>query len=146
MTSPQPIAPGRRILALDPGEARIGVAVSDELGAFAHPRPAIPARDLPAAVAAIADLVMREGIAEVIVGLPLTLSGERGAQALAVEPLLRELRAKLPIPVTTADERLTTAQAARQAPRAARRRDGSLDSLAAALLLQSILDARRGRP
>lgn len=146
MTSPQPIAPGRRILALDPGEARIGVAVSDELGAFAHPRPAIPARDLPAAVASIAELVAREGVAEVIVGLPLTLSGERGAQAQAVEPLLRELRAKLHVPVTTADERLTTAQATRQAPRAARRRDGSLDSLAAALLLQSILDARRGRP
>lgn len=146
MTSPQPIAPGRRLLALDPGEARIGVAISDELGAFAHPRPAIPARDLPAAVARIAELVASEGIAEVIVGIPLTLSGEHGAQARAVEPLLRELRARLPIPITTADERLTTAQALRQAPRVARRRDGAIDSLAAALLLQAILDVRRGRP
>lgn len=133
-----------RILALDPGEARIGVAVSDELGMLAHPRPAIPGRDRAAALRAIAGIVAAEGIREIIVGLPLSLSGERGPQARAVEAFVADLRHAVAVPVRTADERLTSAQAARQAPSAARRRDGTLDSLAAALLLQAELDARRG--
>ncbi|GIW13202.1 MAG: putative pre-16S rRNA nuclease [Tepidiforma sp.] len=142
----QPPAAHRRILALDPGEARIGVALSDELGLFAHPRPAIPARDRRRALRAIADLVTSEAVDEVLVGLPLSLSGGRGPQARSVESFIAELRGAVTVPVRTADERLTSAQAARQAPDAARRRDGSLDSLAAALLLQAELDARRERP
>ncbi len=143
MNVPPPAAPPR-ILALDPGEARIGVALSDELGMLAHPRPAIPGRDRHAALRAIAAIVAAENVREVIVGLPLSLSGERGPQARAVEAFIADLRRALPIPVRTADERLTTAQAMRQAPSAARRRDGTIDSLAAALLLQAELDARRG--
>ncbi len=143
MNVPPPAAPPR-ILALDPGEARIGVALSDELGMLAHPRPAIPGRDRHAALRAIAAIVAAENVREVIVGLPLSLSGQRGPQARAVEAFIADLRRALPIPVRTADERLTTAQAMRQAPSAARRRDGTIDSLAAALLLQAELDARRG--
>lgn len=143
MNEPLPPAPPR-ILALDPGEARIGVAVSDELGMLAHPRPAIPGRDRAAALRAIATIVAAEGIREIVVGLPLSLSGERGPQARAVEAFVADLRKAVAVPVRTADERLTSAQAARQAPAAARRRDGTLDSLAAALLLQAELDARRG--
>lgn len=143
MNEPLPPAPAR-LLALDPGEARIGVAVSDELGMLAHPRPAIPGRDRAAALRAIAAIVAAEGIREIVVGLPLSLSGERGPQARAVEAFVADLRKAVAVPVRTADERLTSAQAARQAPAAARRRDGTLDSLAAALLLQAELDARRG--
>jgi putative Holliday junction resolvase len=142
MSQSLPAAPSR-ILALDPGDVRIGVAVSDELGIFAHPRSAIPGRDRRAALRAIAELVAAEGIAEIVVGLPLSLSGERGPQAAAVEAFIADLRRAVTVPVRTVDERLTTAQAARQAPGAARRRDGTLDSLAAALLLQTTLDARR---
>ncbi len=134
----------RRILALDPGQARIGVALSDELGLLAHPRPAIAARDRHAALAAIARLVAAEGVTEIIVGLPLTLGGAPGHQAAEAEAFAADLRATVAIPVRTVDERLTSAQAARQAPAAARRRDGTLDSLAAALLLQAELDASRG--
>lgn len=133
----------RRILALDPGEARIGVALSDELGLFAHPRPAIPGRDLQAAIAAVARLVAAEGVTEVIVGLPLTLAGAAGHQAARAEAFAGALRTVLAVPVRTVDERLTSAQAARQALAAPRRRDGTLDSLAAALLLQAELDAGR---
>ncbi|WBL36329.1 RuvX/YqgF family protein [Tepidiforma flava] len=77
----EPLRPApARLLALDPGEARIGVAVSDELGMLAHPRPAIPGRDRAAALRAIAAIVAAEGIREIVVGLPLSLSGERGPQ------------------------------------------------------------------
>jgi putative Holliday junction resolvase len=145
MNHHQPAVP-RRILALDPGEARIGVAISDDLGMLAHPRAAILARDRRRALEAIADLVEREQVAEIIVGLPLSLSGAHGPQARAAEAFAADLRRAVAVPVRTADERLTSAQAARQAPAAARRRDGTLDSLAAALLLQAELDARGRRP
>jgi putative Holliday junction resolvase len=133
-----------RLLALDPGEARIGVAVSDELGLYAHPRPAVSARPMAGAVRAIALLVEREEVGEVIVGLPLTLAGERGFQAEAVRPFIDALRKELTVPVREVDERMSSAQAAAQAPALARRRDGTLDSASAAVVLQGVLDARRG--
>lgn len=130
-------------MALDPGSRRTGVAVSDELGLYAHPRPALRggARALLEAVPA---LVEREGVGEVIVGLPLTLAGGDSDQTRAVRALADRLRERLAVPVRTRDERLTTAQAARHAPDARARRDGSLDSAAAAILLQAELDARAG--
>lgn len=137
--------PQPRLLALDPGEARIGVAVSDSLGLYAHPRPAIRTRALAEAVRAVARLAVAEAVAEVIVGIPLTLSGERGQQAEAVRPLIEALRSALTVPVREVDERLSSAQAAAQDPSLASRRDGTLDSAAAAVVLQSVLDARRGR-
>lgn len=130
-------------MALDPGSRRTGVAVSDELGLYAHPRPALRggARALLEAVPA---LVEREGVAEVIVGLPLTLAGGDSDQTRTARALADRLRERLDVPVRTRDERLTTAQAARHAPAARARRDGSLDSAAAAILLQAELDARAG--
>lgn len=130
-------------MALDPGSRRTGVAVSDELGLYAHPRPALRggARALLEAVPA---LVEREGVGEVIVGLPLTLAGGDSDQTRAARALADRLRERLDVPVHTRDERLTTAQAARHAPVARARRDGSLDSAAAAILLQAELDARAG--
>lgn len=132
-----------RILALDPGEARIGVAISDELGMFAHPRAAISGKDRRAAIEQLRRLVVAEGIGEVLVGLPLTLEGARGPQAVAVGAFVEALRAAIEVPVRQVDERLTSAEATRLAPGAARKRDGTLDSLAAAVLLQSVLDGRR---
>lgn len=133
-----------RLLALDPGEARIGVAVSDDLGMYAHPRPAIRTRSNTEAVAAVVRLVQDEQVAEVIVGLPLTLSGERGHQAGVSREFVEALRRALGVPVREVDERLSSAQAASANPRLAGRRDGTLDSAAAAVVLQSVLDARRG--
>ncbi len=133
-----------RLLALDPGEARTGVAVSDELGLFAHPRPAIRARSVHEVVRAVAKLVQSEAVSEVIVGVPLTLAGERGAQAEAVRPLVAALRAALQVPVREVDERLSSAQAAALKPGLGNRRDGTLDSASAAVVLQGVLDSRRG--
>ena len=134
-----------RLLALDPGEARIGVAVSDDLGLYAHTRPAIRTRSLPEAVRAVLKLVQQEAVSEVVVGLPLTLSGARGHQAEQTRPLVEALRAALTIPVREVDERLSSAQAAAASPGLGGKRDGTLDSASAAVVLQGVLDSRRGR-
>ncbi len=128
--------------------------MSDELGMYAHPRPAVKARNEADAVREIARLVGELEVAEVVVGLPLTLSGERGAQADQSRRFAAKLRAAVSVPVRELDERLSSAQAGRLVPgddtRLARarapkdKRDGSLDSAAAAVLLQSVLDSRRG--
>jgi putative holliday junction resolvase len=132
-----------RILALDPGKARIGVAVSDELGMFAHPRPAVVERTREAAIARIARMVRDLGVSEVVVGLPLTLAGARGAQAGETRAFVEALRFQVSVPVREIDERLSSAQAERLLPGAGKKRDGSLDSAAAAVVLQSVLDSRR---
>ena len=145
MSAPLPQAQAlqrRRLLALDPGERRTGVAVSDELGLFAHPRPAIHASDRAALVEAVAVIVRDEQAGEVVVGLPLSLSGGDSAQTLAVRVLVAALRQRLDIPVSAWDERLSSVQAARSTRGAARRRSGELDSAAASLILQAVLDSR----
>ncbi len=145
MAHPQPHSqPQPRLLALDPGEVRIGVAISDSLGLYAHPRPAIPARSLPAAIKEVARIVREESIEEVLVGLPLTLGGERGHQANTTADLLAALRGALTVPVREVDERLSSSQAVAMQPGLRGRRDGSLDSASAAVVLQAVLDSRRG--
>lgn len=111
---------------------------------MAHPRPAIIEKGRAAALRRIADLVRSEGVAEVVVGLPLTLEGARGAQAGEVGQFVAELRKLLAVPVTEVDERLSSAQAERLVPGAGKKRDGTLDSAAAAVILQTVLDRRRG--
>jgi len=93
----------------------------------------------------VARLVRDEEISEVIVGLPLTLTGEHGHQAEAVRPLVDALRAGLEVPVREIDERLSSAQAVASQPGLAGKRDGTLDSAAAAVVLQTVLDSRRRR-
>jgi putative Holliday junction resolvase len=94
-------------------------------------------------VAAVAELVEREGAVEVVVGVPLGMGGQATAQTREVRAFIERLRSRLRVPVLEADERLSTAEAARRAP-ARRARDGCLDSEAAAIVLQAVLDARRG--
>lgn len=134
-----PHRPHRRLLALDPGERRIGVAVSDELGMFAHPRTAIAAG--PRALDEIASLVTAEEIAEVVVGLPLSLSGSESAQTRTAREFTQRLRQRLAVPVSEWDERLSSKQAERSI-HGSRRKSGELDSAAASLVLQAVLDAR----
>ena len=129
-------------MALDLGSRRTGVAVSDELGLFAHPRPALTG-GTRAVLDALPELVAGEAIAEVVVGLPLTLSGADSDQTARTRALVERLRERLDVPVTTWDERLSSVEAARYVP-PDQRRDGSLDSAAAAVLLQAVLDSRAG--
>jgi putative holliday junction resolvase len=128
-----------RVLALDHGTVRIGCAISDPSGTLATPVPVIE----PPEPRAVAELVVEREVEQVVVGLPLHLSGEEGAQAALARTFCAELEAILDVPVETYDERLTTRMAddSRRAGASA-----APDSLAAAHLLEAYLaslDARR---
>jgi len=133
-----------RLLALDVGDRRTGVAISDELELYAHPRPAIMARSLEELLQRVLQLIAAEEVAEVIVGLPLSMSGSSSAQTDAVRSFARELRRLTPLPVVEVDERLSTREAATYVHGREARRSGLRDSAAAAIVLQAVLDRRRG--
>lgn len=135
-----------RVLALDLGERRIGVAVSDPTGTVARPVGAVERKSRAEEFAAIARLVAEYGAERVIVGRPLTLRGEVGPQARWVEAYAQALAAALPVPVELWDERYTTAGAEEilETVRPGRRRQpGEVDAVAAAVLLQGFLEAHR---
>jgi len=100
-----------KVLALDYGSARTGVAVSDPTGSIARPLGVVERAALEPGLARVAQLVAAEGAERVVVGLPLTLRGERGAQALETERFVKALRSALSVPVETFDERFTTSLA-----------------------------------
>ena len=135
-----------RVLAVDLGSRRIGVAVSDPGGILASPYTTV---ERSAAVAddhrRLALLVDETGAERVIVGLPLSLDGSHGPAARGVEAEVEALRDVLPVPVELLDERFTTVSAhqslAAGGKRAKQRRD-IVDQTAAAILLQTWLDAR----
>jgi len=122
-----------RILALDFGAARTGVAVSDASGTIARPLGVVERAASAAGLRRIGDLVVEEEAERIVVGLPLTLRGERGAQAAETEAFVEALRAIVDVPVETYDERFTTAIAARGGGGAPE------DARAAAHLLESYL-------
>ncbi len=128
-----------RVLALDHGTARIGCAISDPSGTLSTPLPTIE----PPEPRAVAELVEEHDVGTVVVGLPLHLSGEEGAQAGLVRSFCAELEAMLEIPVVTYDERLTTRMAEASARGGA---SAAPDSLAAAHLLEGYLAANAPDP
>jgi putative Holliday junction resolvase len=136
-----------RRLALDIGERRIGVAVSDPTGTVATPLTVLDARDLVRDAGPLRRLVDDYEPGEFVVGLPLTLAGDEGPQAATVRATVRRLIEPLGIPVAYHDERLTSAEAERAMAAAgadARARRGAVDMVAASVLLQSYLDANPG--
>jgi putative Holliday junction resolvase len=126
-----------RVLALDYGSARCGCALSDPTGELATPIDSVPDPASERGLAQIARLVQQRDVDEVVVGLPVSLSGSEGAQAAEARAFARRLDERLAVPVKTFDERYTTTLA--------RRTPGRLpeDSRAAAHLLESYLRARR---
>jgi putative holliday junction resolvase len=130
-----------RILALDPGSARCGVAVSDPTGTLATPLAAVERPDTRRGLAAVARLVEDQGAERVVVGLPLTLRGEVGEQAVRARTFAERLERRVSVPVELHDERLTTRLAERTGGEA------DADSRAAAHLLESYLArSRAGTP
>jgi putative Holliday junction resolvase len=135
-----------RVLALDPGSKRVGVAVSDSGRTMAFPRPALAAGD--GLVDAVRRLAEEEGAALVVVGLARSLSGAEGVAAEASRRLAAELEpalSELGTPVELHDERLTTLEASgamSAAGRSKRSQRSSIDSAAATVLLESWLRAR----
>jgi putative holliday junction resolvase len=129
-----------KVLALDYGSARTGVAVSDPTGTVARPLEVIEAADTEAGLARVLELARREEVERILVGLPVTLRGERGGQADATERFVQRLRAAVDLPVETFDERFTTALARTGDARAAE------DAVAAAHLLSTYLSWQTSRP
>jgi putative transcription antitermination factor YqgF len=101
-----------KVIALDFGSARTGVAVSDPTGTVARPLGVVERAATEAGLRRLTELIRSEGAERVVVGLPLTLRGERGAQAQETERFVSSLRARLDVPVESFDERFTTTLAA----------------------------------
>ena len=134
-----------RVLGLDLGDARIGVAISDDARRLAVPLGTVRT-GAPADVKAIAELVREHDVTLIVVGHPLLLSGEAGERAHHAERFADALRGLLPVPVTLHDERLSTVQAERalrEAGARGRDRRGAVDRSAATVILQAWLDAGR---
>jgi putative Holliday junction resolvase len=129
-----------KVMALDYGSARTGVAVSDPTGIIARPLCVIERAGTEAGLAELARLVRDEGPEQVVVGLPLTLRGTRGEQAQETELFAEKLSRLLDVPVLLFDERFTT-DLAQQTPS-----DSSLDARAAAHLLSGYLAWSSGAP
>lgn len=133
-----------RILALDHGTKRIGVALSDELGWTAQPLETYERRTLDRDIAHILDLVRIHEVGQVLLGLPLQLNGEEGPAVQAVRLFIERLAEALPVPIVTWDERMTTKAAEElliAADMSRKKRKGVVDRVAAAILLQSYLES-----
>jgi putative Holliday junction resolvase len=134
-----------RIMALDLGEATIGVAISDPLGLTAQPLGTVKRAGWRRDLQALQDLIERHEVAHIVVGLPLRMSGEEGSAALGSQTFARRLADAIDVPVSSWDERLTSVQAERillEADVSRRRRREVVHQMAAALILQSWLDSR----
>ena len=132
-----------RILALDPGSVRLGLALSDSAGSLAFPLEILQRDQGEAWLRHLAEIIRERGVELLVVGLPLSLRGERGPAAEEAEALAGRLREALPVPVVTWDERLSSAQVERtmrEAGMSSRERRGAADAAAAAVFLQSYLD------
>jgi len=129
-----------KVMALDFGAARTGVAVSDPTGTIARPLGVVQRAQSDAGLAELMQLVAEEDIGQVVVGLPLTLRGERGEQARASEQFAARLRKLLDVPVVLFDERFTTDLAQQTSSGA------DLDARAAAHLLSGFLAWSNGAP
>ncbi len=139
---------GTRILGLDHGTKRIGVALSDELGWTAQPLETYQRRSLDADLAHIRELVIEHEVGRVVIGLPLRTSGEVGPEAQAVEQFRQLLEGALPVPVVAWDERHTTQSAEAvllEADVSRAKRKQVIDRIAAAILLKDYLASQAPR-
>ncbi|RLA85409.1 MAG: Holliday junction resolvase RuvX [Deltaproteobacteria bacterium] len=134
-----------RIMGLDVGEKRIGVALSDQMGIIAQGLEVIE-RKGSETLKRLREIALRYDVQEVVIGLPLRADGSLGVQAQKVMAFAEELKAVLGLPVRLWDERFSTQQAERillQADQSRRKRRRVRDKLAAAIILQGYLEARR---
>jgi putative Holliday junction resolvase len=141
----RPAVKGRTV-ALDLGDARVGVAIDDELGSMAHPRGFLEAKDRGKLMRALKDLAEAEGVARFVVGLPLDMKGGEGEAARKARTIAQQIADATGREVELWDERLSTVQAARQLQasevkgKAARQK---IDAAAACMILQAWLDQGR---
>ena len=134
----------KRIMGIDYGSARIGVALSDELQMLAHPTETIVMAKVADPVARIAALVSEKNVELIVVGLPRHMNGRVGTSADEASGFADKLKAKVDCEVRTWDERLSTVaaqRALREAGKSVRESRGYIDQVAAQMLLQSYLDS-----
>jgi putative Holliday junction resolvase len=131
-----------RVLGIDFGEKRLGLALSDESRTLASPLAVYERKDLQSDLRFLSDLILRYQITEIVLGLPLNMDGSLGLKAQQVLEFKRALEESLKLPVHTFDERFTTAEAERallEANMSRRQRKAKRDALAAVLILQGYL-------
>jgi putative holliday junction resolvase len=134
-----------RVLAIDHGSKRMGIALSDETATIAQPLEFIPAEPFADFLARLKQLITEKQVDQILVGMPRNMDGSYGPAALKVQEFVAVLKETTAIPIKTWDERLTSAQANRMLIEADVRRDKRkqrVDAAAAAILLQSYLDSR----
>jgi putative Holliday junction resolvase len=138
----------RRVLGVDFGRARIGVAISDELGMLAHPVETISGAQIDAAAKRVAEIAREKDVSRVILGLPRHMNGELGEAAKEANAFADKLRPLLTCPIQMWDERLTTTaanRALRDAGQKTKHTRGIVDQVAAQMILQGYLDSVAGR-
>ncbi len=132
-----------RVCAVDLGKVRVGVAVSDELGAMAHPRPAMDGTNRKALLAGLSELAAREEVTRFLVGLPIEMAGGHGPAAERAHKFAVALANASGREVELVDERLTTMEASRrlsEGGKGKKQQRAVIDSASAAVLLQAWLD------
>lgn len=140
-----------RVLAVDVGARRIGLAISDPSGTLARPLATLVIKSAADGVTRVADEILRlerddDGLSSIVVGLPVRLDGSRSDETARVAAFIDALRARTGVPIVTADERLTSREAESRLSELEpdwRQRKKKLDAAAAAIILQDYLD--RGR-
>jgi putative Holliday junction resolvase len=136
-----------RVLGLDVGSKRIGLAISDLLGITAQGIETIPRQNKRLDLAQLEKVIREYEVTEIVVGYPLRMSGAEGIQAEKMQRFAEELRQRFQLPVHLWDERLSSAQAnrlLRETEMSIKRRGQVVDQMAAVLILQSWMDARSG--
>lgn len=142
---PESENPRHRVLGMDVGARRIGLAVTDPLGITAQGIETLERRNKRTDFAILERVIRRYEVGEIVIGYPLMMSGSTGNQSEKMAAFAAELRDKFGLPVHLWDERLTTAEAHRlldQTEMSTRRRSEVVDQMAAVLILQSYLEAR----
>jgi putative holliday junction resolvase len=133
-----------RVLGIDHGTKRIGLAISDELGIIAQPLEFVPAEPFAAFLVRLKQIISEKQVELLLVGMPRNMDGSYGPAALKVQEFVAVLKDAVTVPIKSWDERLTSAQANRFLIQADVRRDKrkeKVDKTAAAILLQSYLDS-----
>jgi len=136
-----------RILALDYGRVRLGLAVSDSLGLASHPLPALQRSSPGSDVQALRDIIDDREVSRLVIGLPLNMDGSEGLMAAEVRTFATWIGTAIGLPVTFEDERLSTEEAEeylRSAGLGPSDRKKLRDSVAAAVILQTLLERERG--
>ena len=136
-----------KVLGIDHGDKRMGIAASDELGMLAHPLEFILAEPYEAFLTRLRTIMAERQIEQIVVGMPRNMDGSYGPQALKVQDFMSTLKKSVVVPIQSWDERLTSVSAMknlREAGVNAKKAKAKVDASAAAVMLQAYLDSLAG--